>query len=147
MSESSQTDELPRGAFMKGVAIGAGIHVPLLFGTLWLLLPLHLRDQMGFEKVLFLVATFAGIPAALTAGGVARVCRQAALLPSKLKFLPVRLGATHFAIAGIALLFLAAIPVGAIPETVLGILWMGAVGAMAGALSGALIGAWASRTP
>ncbi len=128
----------PRWTFSIGGAVGVALGVPLASLTLLALLSaVGTGDaDAGLTRIVRLSVIFAGLPAFLSGGGVARLVahRLAEGAPGMRRALPI--GVAAMAAAGAGLEILTAVPVGGMPDD--RIAWLGVAGT--GAISGALTG-------
>lgn len=131
----------PRWGFFKGLLTGLVIEVPAIAIGVWLLARLGIGDpDARFMHVLRLAAWFTGIAALLTAGGIGRLAAHASVDKPGGRRHAMWIAARAHAAAGGALVLIAAIPHGNLPEHVLGWLAILAMGGVIGALCGAAIG-------
>jgi len=130
------------GAFWRGALAGIAVAIPLVIATEFLLSRTGFGDPEGsFGRIVRFALFFTALPAALSAGGVARVALHAAARqPKDRTVAAIKAGAAAFAPAGVGLLLLTAIPLGRLPEQPWRWLWLAVAGALAGALAGAVIG-------
>ena len=123
----------PRGTFWIGGAVGLALGLPLL--SLMLLLAarvLAVGDPTnGLDRIGRMALAFAGFPAFLTGGGVARL---AAYRPRALLAGTLAMGA-----AGIGLAYLTAVPLGGMPEDPIRWAWLALAGLTSGAVTGLAI--------
>ncbi|MEZ4400469.1 MAG: hypothetical protein R3B06_10650 [Kofleriaceae bacterium] len=144
-----------RWAFPAGAAIAALLLIPLISLTL-LAIRGGLSDPVattGAVAVIRLVAVFAGIPIALTGGGIARLAAEAGQARGRRRAAVV--GARTLAVAGAGLMIVAAIPNEVIPASAVGWVALAAAGAGLGAVVGAAVGivvgdawpSWAELNP
>lgn len=132
----------PPWGFFKGLLTGSVIEVPALAVGVWLLARLGLTDgRSDFMRVLRLTAVFAGIAAVLTAAGIGRLAAWASIDDIGGRRHAIFVAARAHAAAGAALIFIAVIPNGHLPDHARGWLAMPLVGALVGLPCGALIGA------
>jgi hypothetical protein len=125
---------------VKGVATGAVIEVPAIAGAVWLLAQLGVGNRAEpFLADLRLTALFAGVAALVTAAGLGRVAAVASLEGGRWRAMAV--AARNHAVASAALVLIAAIPHGDLPEHAIGYLPFLVAGAICGAICGAVIGA------
>lgn len=130
---------VPRWGFFKGLLAGAVIEVPALAGAVWAIAHLGAGDPaVPFMRVLRLTAIFAGIAAVLTAGGLGRLAAHASVTGGRRRAAWVA-GRAH-AVAGVALVIIAALPHGHIPAR--GAIWLlyPLAGVIVGAACGVVIG-------
>lgn len=143
-SPSTRTDggvplPKPRWAFWKGLGTGAVIEIPLIALTVWTLGRLgYGNPDSELMHVVRLTAVFVGATAALTAGGVGRLAAYAFVDGGRRR--AVYRAARAHAVAGAALVLIAAIPHGDLPGRDLGWLAFLGGGAVCGAVCGAVIG-------
>lgn len=132
----------PRWAFFKGLLTGAVIEVPAIAAGVWLLGRLGIGDRHApFMHLVRLSAVFAGLAAVLTAGGVGRLAAHASIEKHGGRRRAMWVGARAHAAAGAALLLIATIPHGHLPDRGAIWLWIPAIGVVIGAICGAAIGA------
>jgi hypothetical protein len=102
-------------------------------------------SAVAFEQILRLTYLFAGVPATLTAGGIGRL---AARVSASRRQPRVRramwVAGRAFAVAGIGLILIAAIPLGQLPEDLWRWWLFAATGLVVGGATGAVIGFWAA---
>ncbi len=81
MSETTETEVYPpAGAFIRGALVGIVIVLPLVIVVVFVLSRFGIGDPgTGLSRVIKFAIMFSALPAALTAGGVARVAGRAAL--------------------------------------------------------------------
>lgn len=132
----------PRWGFFKGLLTGLVIEVPAIAAGVWLLARLGIGDpDVPFMRIVRLTTWFTGIAALLTAGGIGRLAAHASVDKPGGRRHAMRIAARAHAAAGGALVLIAAIPHGHLPEHVLGWLAILALGGVIGAVCGAAIGA------
>jgi hypothetical protein len=118
------------------------IEVPALAGGVWLLGHLGATNpHADFMRVLRLTAVFAGIAAILTAAGIGRRAAWASVDAIGGRRHAVAVAARTHAAASAALMVIATIPQGHLPDHARGWLIILIVGALVGAGCGAVIGA------
>jgi hypothetical protein len=131
--------------FTKGAIVGAVVAIPAIAGTIWLLSRSGFGDPaLPLLRAVRVTTLFAGIATVLTAGGVGRLAAQVAIEGAAAGASPRRpmwVAARVFAIAGVGLTIIAAIPHGHLPDHWPGFLVIGAAGAVVGAAIGVAIGA------
>ncbi|HEY6034734.1 MAG TPA: hypothetical protein VIV58_10755 [Kofleriaceae bacterium] len=121
---------------------GSVIEVPALAGGVWVLGRLHATSPEGdFMRILRLTAVFAGIAAMLTAAGIGRRAAWASVDAIGGRRHAISVAARTHAAASAALIVIATIPQGHLPDHARGWLLIPVVGAVVGAVCGALIGA------
>src|SRR5512138_2052325 len=104
----------PRWAFSKGVVVGALIEVPVFSLAVMALARLGIGDpDAEFLRILWLTAVFAGIAAALTAGGIGRLAASVTVERGRKR--AVYQAARAHAMAGAGLMLIAVIPHGHLP--------------------------------
>jgi hypothetical protein len=136
----------PRHGFYKGGLVALIVTVPGLASALYVLTTLGFAEaDARYDRIVRFAFAFAGLPTVLTGAGIGRLCSRAAASYGRRRVgRSMLVGARTFAVAGIALLVLAAIPLGALPHE----LWrwsvVGLGGALVGAISGVLVGFWAA---
>jgi hypothetical protein len=131
----------PRWGFFKGLLTGAVIEVPAIALGVWLLARADIGDPSApFGHVLRLTTWFSGIAAILTAGGIGRLAAHASADKIGGRRRAMLVAARAHAAAGAALVLIATIPHGKLPESVLGWLAILAMGGVIGAACGAVIG-------
>jgi hypothetical protein len=129
----------PRWAFSKGVLVGAAIEVPALSAVVWIVAQLGVGDpEVGFFRMMWLTAVFAGIAALFTAGGIGRLAASVAMERGRKR--AVFAAARAHAIAGAGLILISVIPHGNVPHDPWDWVWLAASGIVPGALCGATIG-------
>jgi uncharacterized membrane protein YbhN (UPF0104 family) len=132
--------KIPRGTFLVGGLSAVGLAVPLLTAGLY-----GLTARLGWgarqpsiEEIFIITLAFAGVPALLTGGGVARLVAHRMAEQSELTVgRAMRRGAVAFAVAGIALAVLAAVPLAVLPERPQRWVPLALLGLAAGAVTGA----------
>jgi hypothetical protein len=132
--------KIPRGTFLVGglaaVALASSVLSAGIYG-LTTRLGWGLR-QPDLREILVITLVFSGIPALLTGGGVARfVAHRMAESNAPTMAKAMARGAATFAVAGVGLALLAAMPLGVLPMRVAGWWPLGVVGLVAGAVTGA----------
>jgi hypothetical protein len=132
--------KIPRGTFVVGGLAAVALATPVLSAGLYGLtsrLGWGLR-QPGLEEILVITLIFAGLPALLTGGGVARfVAHRIAESPASALGGAMARGAVTFAVAGVGLALLAAMPLAVLPLHVERWWPLGVLGVVAGAITGA----------
>lgn len=129
----------PRWAFSKGVLVGAAIEVPAITAAVWVIAQLGVGDpEVGFFRMMWLTAVFAGVAALFTAGGIGRLAASVVMERGRKR--AVFQAARAHAIAGAGLVLIAVIPHGNVPSARLDWIWVAALGLIPGALCGATIG-------
>ena len=132
----------PRWGFFKGLLTGAVIEVPALAVGVWLLGRVGIGDRHApFMHLLRLSAVFAGFAAVITAAGIGRLAAYASIEKHGGRRRAMLVGARTHAAAGVALLLIAAIPHGHLPDPGAIWLWIPVIGLAIGAACGAVIGA------
>jgi hypothetical protein len=132
----------PRWAFAKGLLTGAVIEVPALAAGVWVLGRLGIGDRHApFMHLLRLSAVFAGLAAVITAAGIGRLAAYASIEKNGGRRRAMLVGARTHAAAGVALLLIATIPHGHLPDRGAIWLWIPVIGLAIGAACGAVIGA------
>lgn len=132
----------PRWGFFKGLLTGAVIEVPAIAAGVWLLARMGIGDpEVPYMRILRLSTLFTGVAALFTAAGIGRLAAHASIDKIGGRGHAVRVAARAHAAAGAALVLIAAIPHGNLPERGLGWLAILAIGAVIGAVCGAVIGA------
>lgn len=132
----------PRWAFFKGLLTGAVIEVPALALGVWVLGRLGIGNRhVPFMHLLRLSAVFAGLAAVVTAAGIGRLAAHASIENNGGRRRAMAVGARAHAAAGAALLLIATIPHGHLPDRGLIWLWIPVIGVAIGAACGAVIGA------
>jgi hypothetical protein len=143
------TDPVPprvRFAFWRGALVGACVAIPLVALAVWVLARAGVGARAApLSRVAAMALLFAGVPAALTAGGVAVLAARALELVGPRRALWS--AALAFAPAGAGLVLLAALPLGQLPEEPTRWAWLGAAGALVGAPTGAAIARLALARP
>lgn len=130
----------PRWAFFKGLFVGAVVEVPAFAGALWWLGQQKLLAASEFMHLLRLTATFAGVAAVLTAGGVGRVAANASIRGRGGRLRSIYVAAATHAVAGIGLAVIAAVAGELFTPAYASWIWTGVAGVGAGAVCGALVG-------
>jgi hypothetical protein len=136
--------KIPLETFWIGAAVGVCLGVPLATLAIYALPRVfgvgEAESSMG--RIARLSVIFAGFPAFLAGGGVARLVahRYAERVAKGTLGADLAVGAAAGALAGIGTVVLTAVPVGGMPEIPLAWLWVIAVGAISGALTGSAIG-------
>jgi hypothetical protein len=121
---------------------GAVIEVPALAGGVWVLGRLGIGDRhTPFMHLLRLSAVFAGLAAVVTAAGIGRLAAHASIEKHGGRRRAMLVGARAHAAAGVALLLIATIPHGHLPDRGAIWLWIPVIGLAIGAACGAVIGA------
>ena len=143
-TKTSATNRIPRAfprwGFFKGLLTGAVIEAPALASGVWLLGRLGAGDPDGsYMRILRLTVVFAGAAAVMTAAGIGRLAAHASL-GSGGRRRAVLVAARAHAVAGCALLLIAMLPHGHLPNHVGPWLWVPVIGAGLGAACGAMIG-------
>lgn len=132
----------PRWGFFKGLLTGSVIEVPALAAGVWLLGRVHATNpDADFMRILRLTAVFAGIAAILTAAGIGRRAAWASVDAIGGRRHAMNVAARTHAAASAALIVIATIPQGHLPDHARGWLIIPIVGALVGAACGAVIGA------
>ncbi|MSP16070.1 MAG: hypothetical protein EXR73_05560 [Myxococcales bacterium] len=135
--------KVPRATFLLGALIG--LAAPPLVGVALLLLArtVGIGDAASTaERNAHFALLFAGLPALLSGGGVARLVAHRLAEragPPRLRT-ALALGVSAMALASIGLAILTAVPLGELPEEPLGFAPIAAAGLVAGMLPGATIG-------
>ena len=143
----------PRWAFWRGVVVGLTLGVPAVAAATWLVAHhLEAPNVLGFDRSLLFACIFAGLPAMVTGGGVARVAarrsiRYAQESPMRAVTQASMAAARNYAVAGIAHVFLTAIPLGLLSSNRPQWVWWITAGALQGAMVGAVIGLWVGHRP
>lgn len=130
----------PRWAFFKGLIVGAIVEVPAFTGALWWLGQQKLLPASEFMHLLRLTATFAGVAAILTAGGVGRVAANASIRGRGGRLRSTYVAAATHAVAGIGLAVIAAVAGELFTPAQTSWIWTSVAGVFAGAVCGALVG-------
>jgi hypothetical protein len=121
---------------------GSVIEVPALATGVWLLGRLHATNpDVDFMRILRLTAVFAGIAAILTAAGIGRRAAWASVDAIGGRRHAMIVAARTHAAASAALIVIATIPQGHLPDHARGWLVIPIVGALVGAACGVVIGA------
>jgi len=132
----------PPWGFFKGLLTGSVIEVPALAAGVWLLGRLHATNpDADFMRILRLTAVFAGIAAMLTAAGIGRRAAWASVDAIGGRKHAMIVAARAHAAASAALIVIATIPQGHLPDHARGWLLIPLIGALVGAVCGAVIGA------
>lgn len=131
----------PRWGFFKGFLTGVVIEVPAIAFAVWALAQLGVGNpEVPFMRVLRLTAVFAGIAAVFTAAGIGRLAAYASVEHGGGRRRAAWVGARAHAAASGALVVIAAIPHGHLPDVHWHWLALVAGGVVVGAACGALIG-------
>ncbi len=130
----------PRWGFFKGLVVGAIVEVPAFTGALWWLGRQKLLAPSEFMHLLRLTATFAGVAALLTAGGIGRVAANASIRGRGGRLRSTYVAAATHAVAGIGLAVIAAVAGELFTPAHATWIWTGMAGLVAGATCGALVG-------
>lgn len=131
--------EKPRWAFSKGVLVGAAIEVPAISFGVWMAQQAGIGDpEVGFLRIMWLTAIFAGVAAVFTAGGIGRLAAQVVVDRGRRRALYQ--AARAHAVAGAGLVVIATIPHGHLPMDHWGWVELGAIGLLPGAVCGLVIG-------
>lgn len=134
--------KVPRWTFFYGGLVAVLLGVPLLAVAIrWMARVLLVGDSTKpLDEVLVLAAVFAGIPALVTGGGVARlVSHRTAEKQGGSGSIPWRVlveGTLAMGFAGAGLAFLVAVPLGGMPEAPLEWAKIAVVGLVVGLLIG-----------
>jgi hypothetical protein len=131
----------PRWGFFKGLLTGAVIEVPALAVGVWVLGRLGVGNRgVPFMHLLRLSAVFAGVAAVLTAAGIGRLAAHASIDKIGGRRHAVFVAARAHAAASAALLLIAVIPHGHLPDR--GAIWLlvPVVGMALGVVCGGVIG-------
>ncbi len=134
--------KIPRGTFWIGGLASLALQIPLVTAGIYgLTHPVGWGARAhGLEHILSISAIFAGIPALLVGGGVARLAaHRLAERPEIGLAGSLRRAAVTMAVGGIGLALLAAVPLGVLPEHPARWWPVGVVGLVAGALTGLAI--------
>lgn len=131
--------EKPRWAFSKGVLVGAAIEVPAVSFAVWVASRFDIGDpDVGFLRIMWLTAVFAGIAALFTAGGIGRLA--ASVTAERGRKRAMYQAARAHAIASAGLTVIATIPHGSLPMTPGGWAALAAIGIVPGLACGLAIG-------
>ena len=131
--------EKPRWAFSKGVLVGAAVEVPAVSFGVWLAQQAGIGNpEVGFLRIMWLTAIFAGIAAIFTAGGIGRLAAQVVVDRGRKRAL-FQAARAH-AIASAGLVVIATIPHGGLPLDRWGWVELAAIGLLPGAACGLVIG-------
>ncbi len=129
----------PRWAFSKGFLVGLAIEVPAVSFSVWVAAQAGIGDpEIGFLRMMWLTAIFAGIAALFTAGGIGRLAASVTVERGRTR--AIYQAARAHAIAGAGLTLIATIPHGGLPVDPRSWLLLGAIGLVPGAACGAVIG-------
>jgi hypothetical protein len=134
--------KIPRGTFWIGGLAGVALGLPLTTLALSFLAErMHVgRPDATEAQIATLAAAFAGLPAFLTGGGVARlVAHRLAESPAPSAWRGLATGAAAMALGGVGLMILVAVPLGGLPEKAASWWPLGAAGAAVGAVVGLAI--------
>lgn len=134
--------KIPRGTFVVGGLAAVALATPVLSAGIYGLTS-HLGwgiRRPGLEEILVIALIFSGLPALFTGGGVARFVahRMAESNAPTLRTAMLR-GAATFAVAGVGLALLTAMPLGVLPMRVQTWWPLGLLGLVAGAITGAAL--------
>ncbi len=135
--------KVPRGTFWIGALSGVALGLPLTTVALGLVADrLHIgRSDVTQAQIGVLALIFAGVPAFLTGGGVARlVAHRLAESTAPTAGRALVLGAVAMALGGIGLVVLVAVPLGGLPERAARWWPLAAAGVVVGAVTGLAIG-------
>lgn len=133
-----------RSVFWVGAAVGAALGLPLV--SLAVTALTGLGNPPELTRALRLACIFAGVPALLMGGGVARLTASR-LVEHRVAKAPGRLpralgiGASAMGVAGAGLAVLVGTPLGGMPDHAAGWIALLAAGMAAGAITGLPIGA------
>jgi len=135
--------KIPRGTFWIGGLAALALGLPLTTLALSLLAErMHIGRADATELQIGLLALiFAGLPAFLTGGGVARlVAHRTVESPAPTARRAIALGTAAMALGGIGIMVLVAVPLGGLPER--SVRWwpLAAAGIGVGAVTGLAIG-------
>jgi hypothetical protein len=131
----------PRWGFFKGFLTGLIIEVPAIAAAVWVCAQLGIGNpDVPFMTILRLTALFAGIAAVFTAAGIGRLAAYASVEKGGGRRRAAWVAARAHAAASGALVVIAAIPHGHLPEVRWHWVALPAAGLVVGALCGAFIG-------
>ena len=131
---TSTTKPAPQG-FAKGAGLGALVVIPLFSLGIFIANRMGLGDQRpSMIAIVRLTVVFAGLPVVVTCGGVGRLAAQGSRHGGRWR--GAWIGGRSLAVAGIALIILAAVPTEVIPGSRAGWIALAVVGMMGGALIG-----------
>jgi hypothetical protein len=131
---------------LKGAVLGLVLLIPLAALAVYLLRLVGVGEPGAtYTRVVGFVAVFAGLPAVLTAGGVARVAARLAVARGRGRKWSVFGAVLHTAVTGAGLVILTLVPLGEVPAGRDRWLWILGLGAAAGAIGGLVIGLWVSQ--
>ncbi|MBP9087548.1 MAG: hypothetical protein KBG15_15605 [Kofleriaceae bacterium] len=130
----------PRWSFFKGLVVGAIVEVPAFTSVLWWMGQQKLLATSEFMHLLRLTASFAGVAAVLTAGGVGRVAANASVQGRGGRLRSTYVAAATHAVAGIGIAVIAAVASELFTPARTSWTWIALAGVAAGAVCGALIG-------
>lgn len=141
--------KVPRWNFWLGAWVAILVGLPLVSVAVYLLAGTGLGDVASpLPRVMRFALIFAGLPAFLSGGGVARlVAHRVAEAPARPRGLlhalvrPLLIAAFAMGAAGIGLTYLVVVPLGGMPERAQAWAPVAAAGFVAGALTGLAIGA------
>jgi hypothetical protein len=140
--------KIPRGTFWIGAAVGLALGLPLLVMAFELLSALLSIGDPGtsLRRLLAISLIFAGFPAVIGGGGVARLtahrlAERARTGRTHNLSTALRIASIAMSAAGAALAILIAVPVGGMPDTPIRWTIIVAAGAIAGGATGVAIGA------
>jgi hypothetical protein len=144
------TRKVARGTFWLGGTVGVALGLPLLSMALYALgQATRQEDAPPLYHIVTYAFLFAGVPAWLTGGGVARLVAHRSAEQALESGRPptwgraALLAALAMAASGAGLAVLVAVPIGGLPESSLSFLPLCTVGLIAGAATGLAIGALA----
>lgn len=119
--------------------VGAAIEVPAISFGVWMAQQAGIGDpEVGFLRIMWLTAIFAGVAAVFTAGGIGRLAAQVVVDRGRRRALYQ--AARAHAVAGAGLVVIATIPHGHLPMDHWGWVELGAIGLLPGAVCGLVIG-------
>jgi hypothetical protein len=137
-----------RTTFWLGALLGAVLGIPAAALLVRALAPLGSARVPGLVDLLRLAAVFAGLPGAVSGGGVARVAARAHFRdppPSRRRI--ITWAAAGFAPVGAGMVLLTGVAAAAMPEQPIRWLWLAGGGLGGGLAIGAIIGAVTGRPP
>ncbi len=144
-SPSEIVREVPRWGFWKGLLVGLILEIPAISVALLLLPRLGLGEPVAAMTIVRMTSLFVGLPALITAGGLGRLSAYESVRWTRQEAI-ARVAGVH-ALAGFLLTFIAALPHGYLPESLLDWLLLVLVGMGAGAICGAAIGLMCTGAP
>lgn len=136
---------MPRWGFWKGLLVGLILEIPAISAALLLLPRLGLGEPVAAMTVVRMTSLFVGLPALITAGGLGRLSAYESVRWTRQEAI-ARVAGVH-ALAGFLLTFIAALPHGYLPQSLLDWVVLVLVGMGAGTICGAAIGVMCTGAP